>query len=218
MKTRTAFCRLLPALAATTVAAAEGTRLENARYRLTVATEGAVAVEVQGVPVQTLTPEFTVMFSAREPGYDRNPLNYPLAPRTAIRWSNYEENLAALNARLATPELRELVGGQASVTADASGARTWAYRDAAGKVFPRVAGPDARGTTDPFLAGTASVVRAVRTTFAGRSLRWEFSEQPGFVPLPMPPASTVASSPDSREKRQNQEGTPGAQSKTVSGR
>ena len=181
MKTRTVFSLLLLALAATAVRAGESTRLENARYQLTVAADGSVAVAVKGVPAQKLMPEFTVMFSARDPGYDRNHLNYYLAPRTAIRWSNYEENLAALNTRLATPELRDLVGGHASVTADASGARTWEYRDAAGRVLHRVTGPYARGTTDPFLAGTAVAVRAVRTTLAGRTLRWVFMDKPGFV-------------------------------------
>ncbi|MDI1248296.1 MAG: hypothetical protein PSV13_05375 [Lacunisphaera sp.] len=155
--------------------------LENDRYRLEIGADHAVTLSAKGVPTQVLQPEFTVLFSERDPGYHVNHQNYPLAPRTAVRWSGYEEELSALNPRLASPALRELLHSQVSVTADARGARTWTYRDTAGKITLRVSGAYARGTTDPFLAGKRTVLRAQNAVLAGRTLSWTFAAQAGFT-------------------------------------
>lgn len=173
-----------PALASAAAA------LENARYALTLRDDGAVQVAVAGAPAQVLQPEFTVMFSARDPGFHRNHLNYPLAPRTAIRWTHYEAELAALNRELASPAVRQATQGEVTVTADAALERTWTYRDATGKVTYKFSGPYARGTIDPFLAGTRTARRARTAVVAGRTVRWEFDSTPGFTfraELTLPP-------------------------------
>jgi len=74
--------------------------LRNDVYELTLLKDKGVQVAVKGLPPQTLSPRFTVMFSEKDPGYHRNHQNYFLAPRTAIRWPNYQEDAATLNAWL----------------------------------------------------------------------------------------------------------------------
>jgi hypothetical protein len=161
--------------------AAAAPSLENTRYQVAVQNDGSVHIATAGVPTQVLQPEFVVMFSARDPGYHRNHLNYPLAPRTAIRWANYEPELAELNRGLASPEVRQATQSEVTVTADAAHERTWTYRDASGKVTYRFSGPYARGTIDPFLAGTRTNLRARAATVVDRTVRWEFDSPPGFA-------------------------------------
>jgi len=155
--------------------------LTNSRYQLEVDAAGAVTLRTAGVPPQTLQPHFAVLFSDRDPGYHVNHQNYPLAPRTAVRWANYEEDLAALNRRLASPVERELRRNDVTVTADAQGARTWTYRDSAGKVSLRVSGAYARGTTQPLLAGRRTDLKARTVQIDGRTVRWEYPATDGFA-------------------------------------
>ncbi|MFO1447212.1 MAG: hypothetical protein U1F61_03455 [Opitutaceae bacterium] len=157
-----------------------GATLKNDRYLLTLDANQAVTVQVSGLPPQILQPEFTVMVSDRDPGYQVNHQNYPVAPRTAVRWSEFEEPVESLNRRLALPAEREARRNDAVVTVDANGARTWTYRDNAGKVMLRVSGAYARGTTDPLLAGARHSVRAAGARLEGRTLRWSFPWDSGF--------------------------------------
>ncbi len=155
--------------------------LENDRYRLTLGSDHTVTIQVSGLPLQILQPEFTVMVSDRDPGYHVNHQNYPVAPRTAVRWTDYEEDLESLNRRLASPAEREARRNHAVVTADAKGGRTWTYRDDSGTVLLRVSGAFARGTTRPLLAGQRQTLRATASTREGRTLRWSFPSHPGFA-------------------------------------
>ncbi len=155
--------------------------LENARYRLDVSDSGVVTLQTSGQPAQTLQPEFTVIFSAEDPGYHVNHQNYLLAPRTSARWTAFDEDLDSLNQRLAMPALRAWRGNDVIITAKDDGARTWIYRDDKGKTLLQVTGPYARGTTDPLLAGQCTIVKALRGRVEGRTLRWEFPSQEAFA-------------------------------------
>lgn len=161
--------------------ALDAATLANARYQLEVDDAGAVTLHTEGAPPQTLQPHFAVLFSDRDPGYHVNHQNYHLAPRTAVRWANYEEDLASLNRRLASPVERELRRYDVTVTADAKSARTWTYRDSAGKISLRVSGAYARGTTQPLLAGHRTDLVARAAHLEGRTVRWEFPPANGFV-------------------------------------
>ncbi len=163
------------------VPALDAATLANVRYQLEVDATGVVTLRTAGVLSQTLQPHFAVLFSDRDPGYHVNHQNYPLAPRTSPRWANYEEDLATLNRRLASPVERELRRNDVTVTADAKGARTWTYRDSAGKVSLRVSGAYARGTTQPLLAGRRTDLKARTVQIDGRTVRWEFPAADGFA-------------------------------------
>jgi hypothetical protein len=60
--------------------------LRNDRYTLEVTADGAVKLQVAGIPAQTLMPEFTVLWSETDPMCQRDAShpNYPVAPRTAV--------------------------------------------------------------------------------------------------------------------------------------
>ncbi|MBP6864857.1 MAG: hypothetical protein KBC32_06235 [Candidatus Didemnitutus sp.] len=161
--------------------ALDAATLTNDRYRLDLADDGTVTLHVDGVPPQTVQPRFAVLSSDRDPGYHVNHQNYHVAPRTAPRWTAYEEELGALNRRLASPVERELRRYDAVVTADAKGARTWTYRDNAGKVVLRVSGAYARGTTNPLLAGERTDLTAPRVRLDGRTVHWEFAPTERFT-------------------------------------
>jgi hypothetical protein len=111
--------------------------LHNGRYTLAPASDGSVSVRVEGLPEQTLTPQFTVMRSVSDPGYYRN-FNHPdylTAPRTAVRWSNYPPKEAASKRQ---PHLRgtsnpflagERTDLQARAAALRQGAICWDFDD-----------------------------------------------------------------------------------------
>ena len=102
---------LLAALAMAETAFAQE-ELNNDRYKISVAANGGLRVEVAGMPVQILRPEFTVLSSATDPKMVRiftHP-NYAVAPRNAVRWSNREEPLEAINAWVNSPELKSATG------------------------------------------------------------------------------------------------------------
>ncbi|MEI6644565.1 MAG: hypothetical protein WCP12_00850 [bacterium] len=146
--------------------------LTNERYRIEVESDGILSVVTgSGVPMR-LAPSFTVLFSAKDPGYHRNNSNIGLAKRTSIRWTRYEQPLAELN-RWLTDELKLDV----VVSEDAKGRRTWSYNK--GKSI--LTGPYAQGTTNPFLVGERFDVLPIKTTQVGRIIRWDFAPQPKFV-------------------------------------
>jgi hypothetical protein len=146
----------------------------NHKYRLRVNADHSVTIEVKGIPQQTLYPRFTVMISAKDPGFGRNHQNYYVAPRTAVRWTNYEQDLATLNDWLAQPQTIQMTGVKGAVTTNAKGERTWRYLDNKGQETYRVSGAYASGTTDPFLAGRPIEIEAVSATVKGNNLYWQF--------------------------------------------
>ncbi len=166
-------CRLLgiAALVLPVVSAAAET-LTNDTYRLELREDGALQVTTgQEKPVR-LTPSFTVLYSVKEPGYHRNNSNYPLAPRTSLRWAKYQQPVDDLNRWL-----KEEMGLAVRVTEDAKGARTWDY----GPGRLKVTGQYAQGTTNPFLAGERFDLLPEKTLLDGRTVQWAFAPTPEFT-------------------------------------
>ena len=130
-----------------------GASLRNDRYVLDVATDGTVAIRVEGMPPQRLAPEFTVLWSETDPRCRRNAShpNHPVAPRVAVRWLDSNGALDALNSWVGSPEFRAATGLVGSVSGEGRG-RVWEFRDAKGKVSVRVAGERAAGH-DPAVDG-----------------------------------------------------------------
>lgn len=157
-----------------------GQTVTNLDYQLTVLAGGSVEVR-HGNIRQVLRPEFTVMFSATDPGYNSNSSNYLLAPREAARWSKYQQNITDLNLWL-----QEELGLDVTVTEDGSGARTWDYGSL------QVTGTYALGTTNPFFAGGRTSLAPSQTVFGvNGEVIWQFTNQPAFdlsaqVTLPPP--------------------------------
>ncbi|XHR27146.1 MAG: hypothetical protein ACFUZC_14465 [Chthoniobacteraceae bacterium] len=158
--------------------------LDNTKYRITPASDGAVTLQVAGMPPQRLTGEFTVLWSETNCGYKRiftHP-NYGIAPRNAVRWCNPDEPLAALNAWLASPELRAATGLTGTVR-EAGGKqnRVWEFKDAKGKTAIQVNGKPALDTTRPFTVGTSAVLTPSRCTLKADRICWEYAPQTNFA-------------------------------------
>ena len=166
-------CRLLGIAALVLpMASTSAETLTNETYRLELREDGAIQVTTgQEKPVR-LTPSFTVLYSAKEPGYHRNNSNYPLAPRTSLRWAKYQQPVDDLNRWL-----KEEMGLAVRVTEDAKGSRTWDY----GPGRLKVTGQYAQGTTNPFLAGERFDLLPQKTLLDGRTMRWEFAPSPEFT-------------------------------------
>lgn len=167
---------VFPASLALAVAASAQT-LRNDRYELTLQPDHSVRVAVQGLPAQVLAPHFTAMRSEKDPGFHRNHRNYPLAPRTAVRWANYQQDLDGLNRRLATPDVLASTGSRATVSEDAKGRRTWTYRDEKGQVLYQLSDVYAMGTIDPYVAGDAIAMKPSGATVQGETIRWRFDDE-----------------------------------------
>jgi hypothetical protein len=157
--------------------------LRNGRYTLQVTAEGAVVVQVQGMPPVRLRPEFTVLWSEADPQCRRNPShpNYMVAPRDAVRWRKPNDPLEALNTWLTSPEMKTATGLSGSVRAEESTGRVWEFRDAQGKVTARVTGEHAFDTPRPFTVGTQVLMRPVRSISERDRVRWEYAPQPEFT-------------------------------------
>ena len=146
--------------------------LTNATYSLDLGDDGAVQVTTgKDAPVR-LTPSFTVLYSASDPGYNRNNSNYLLAPRTSLRWTQYQQPIADLNRWLT-----EEMGLAVVVTEDTRGKRTWNY----GSGRLKLAGIYAEGTTNPFLTGERTDLRPREVLRKGRTIYWKFAPAHGFA-------------------------------------
>jgi len=145
--------------------------LENRDYRLEVAPDGSAQVASHDGVVAQLVPSFTVLHSTKDPGYHRNNSNYPLAPRTSLRWEKYQQPIGEL-----VHWLREDMRMDVRVTEDRDGRRTWDY----GPGKPKITGQYAQGTTNPFLTGDRFELRARAATVTGRTIYWEFEPTPAF--------------------------------------
>ncbi len=158
-----------------------GQELKNNQYRITLKADNSIEVNVEGVEPQILRPEFTVMYSSKDPGYSTNHLNYFISPRVAIRWSNCQQDLKSLNDWLNSPDMQQVAGSEVVVTEDKNGNRTWLYKNVQGGGRNKVQGPYANGTTNPFFAGQKTTLTAKKTYLKGDSIVWEFEEQPDFT-------------------------------------
>jgi hypothetical protein len=158
------------------------TELRNARYALMLQSDGSVQISVQGMPPRSLSPTFTVMSSQKDPGFFRSAThpNYFIAPRTAVRWQNCEEELAVLNPWLASLDTTMTRGVRIHVDEDAQKARTWSFTDAKGQT-KKLIGRYAKGTVNPFAAGDRMDLRAKGAIIKDGEVRWTFERQPGFT-------------------------------------
>ena len=173
---------LLIATLAWLPARAAAQELRNSRYTLSLQAGGAVLVTVAGLPPQTLEPAFTVMSSAKDPEYFRSAThpNYHVAPRTAVRWQNYRDDLAALNQRLGALDMTVTRGVRMRVAEDAKGNRVWSFTDAKGQT-KTLSGRYAAGTVNPFAAGRRTDLLASHAVAENNAIRWTFDSQPDFV-------------------------------------
>ena len=155
--------------------------IHNNRYRLLVEKSGKISIEVPGMPPQTLTPEFTVICSDQDPQCTRDAShpNYPVAPRTAVRWRNPEEPLDRLNAWLSSPEFKSATGMTGSVS-EAGKGRVWEFRDSSDKVKVRITGNRALDTTHPFSVGHQYSISPAHTTVSANQVRWQFAPRDDF--------------------------------------
>ena len=156
--------------------------LRNSRYTLSLQADGAVRVTVAGLPQQMIEPAFTVMSSAKDPGYFRSAThpNYHVAPRTAVRWQNCQDDLAALNQRLGSMDTTVTRGVRMRVAEDAKGSRVWSFTDAKGQT-KTLSGRYAAGTVNPFAAGQRTDLRASHAVAENNAIRWTFDSQSDFV-------------------------------------
>ncbi|MCX6968102.1 MAG: hypothetical protein NTZ46_10080 [Verrucomicrobia bacterium] len=156
--------------------------LRNDLYTLVADKNGAITIQVAGMPPQRLAPEFTVFWSKTDPGCKRHAghHNYGASPRTAVRWSNVNEPLDSINAWLSSPELKAATGLTGSARGEGK-ARIIEFKDANGKVTIHVAGAEACDTTRPFTVGSPIVMKPVRTTVAANRIHWEYPVEPGFT-------------------------------------
>lgn len=156
------------------------TTIKNDIYTVTCNADFTISVQVSGAPAQTLTPEFAVMFSDRDPVLDENHSNYLLAPRIAMLWRDYEESEGSLNARLNTPaslkDLRYIPNVRGS---GENRVWTWYADETRKKTRLRVTGRWAQGTIDPFQAGDRYTLRAAGMKISGNVIQWTFSEKRG---------------------------------------
>jgi len=173
---------LICLLGAGLAAAHPEAELRNHRYHLRAGENGVVAIEVAGLPAQTLNAEFTVIWSESDPDCKRDPShpNYVVAPRTAVRWRNPDEPLETLNAWVGSPEFKSATGLTGSVQPAGNG-RVWEFRDAANEVKVRIAGARAFDTTRPFSLGHRDVLRPLRTTVETLRIRWDYPVQPNYT-------------------------------------
>ncbi len=126
--------------------------IHNDRYRLVVGDHGTVSIEAPGLPTpKRLAPEFTVIISDQDPQCTRDAShpNYPVAPRTAVRWRNPDEPLDRLNAWISSPAIRVRPPAWSGAVQDTGKTRVWEYRDASNQVKLRVTGGRAFDTTHP---------------------------------------------------------------------
>jgi len=146
---------------------------------------------------QTLKPQFTVLFTGtKNPGYNENHDNYPLAPRTAILWTNCSMPIDDLNTMLAQPAWQTMMGGTCIVTSSTVAAgisRTWNYQFSATKTYT-VSGTNSNGTLNLYSQGTTlplktmdtpivmsatnTTVQEVATNF---TFHWTFPTNPAFT-------------------------------------
>ncbi len=156
--------------------------LLNARYRLVVASGGAVTLHVDGMSPQVITPEFTVVHCEQDPRIFRNfnHPNYLLAPRPAVRWLAVNEPTDTLNAWLASPAMKSAIGYEATVT-DTKEGRVWGYRDKRGKRVLHVSGRHKDGTTRPMAVAENRVLRATKASVDGDAVCWEFPANDDFA-------------------------------------
>lgn len=165
--------------------------LRNERYTLELAADGAISVQVAGMPSQRLVPEFTVLWSESDPQCRRNAShpNYAVAPRVAVRWQNPGEPVESLNAWLSSPEFRVATGWSGAVQADGPG-RAWEFRDGVGTVKMRVTGRHALDTTRPFTVGRRVAMSPVRAEAGTDRICWEYEPREEFefrARLELPP-------------------------------
>ncbi len=155
--------------------------LKNEQYELTLLEDSSIQVNVADVSPQILTGEFTVMYSAKNPGFHKNHRNYRLAPRSATRWPNYNENLDSLNKQLKTQEMINLLRAEVTVSEDEKGWRTWTYKNSTGEVIRTIDDRYAQGTINPYLAGIRTILSPVDAFVDdSKSIIWKFDSQPNF--------------------------------------
>ncbi len=163
--------------------AAARAELTNAAYRLTLAPDHAVLINVANLPPQRLAPEFVVLHADKDPGCLRNAShkNYAVAPRVAVRWEHNRETLDSANAWL-----RES-GVEGQVTADAKGDWTWTFPG-----LKPVTGAMARHTSRPFMVAENRELRATGATENEGVIHWRFAPQNDFdfaAELCLPPGA-----------------------------
>jgi fibronectin type 3 domain-containing protein len=163
--------------------------ISNSLYTLTLNPDHTVSVNVGGIPTQTLSPEFTVMFSQHDPLIEENHDNYMLAPRSSMLWRRVKEDAATLQSYLNSSAVQADLGSTVEITDDASG-RTWRWlRNISNPsddivINPLTAGGAANrysgGTINPFAASAVDgfykyVMTPSGASLSGDTITWSFS-------------------------------------------
>ncbi len=165
---------------------ASGDELANDRYTLTCLADHSVAVKAGDLPVQRLAPEFTVMFSERDPGFSMNrigrfdwpqPRPFPSLPLFAQRWAFYADDPASPAREMDALGMR----GDIAVTVNSLGERFFCYHDAGGKAVEKKEDLSLKGTANPYQAGQRINLRAMASAREGNTITWRFPEQTGFT-------------------------------------
>jgi len=148
--------------------------LADGALKLTASENGAAAEQI-------LIPEFTVMYSPKNPGYAVNHRNYLIAPRTSVRWSNYEESADAVNDWLNSAEGLETVGCPAELEEDSDGVRHYVFKNAkTGKVTLKVDAAYSKGTVRPFAVGEKFICKAADLKEEAGGIKLTFADNPDF--------------------------------------
>lgn len=154
--------------------------LQNDKYKLQLNANHTIGINVDGIPTQVISPRFVVMISKTNPGLHRNNQNYPLAPRTAIRWNKYQQGIDSLRNWLEQIANFKLSGNSVTVNENSDGRRTWTYNDGKGKQILKVAGEYATGTTNPFAAGHQYNTEVISSHKEADKIIWKFKDDPYF--------------------------------------
>ncbi len=157
--------------------------LSNDCYRIAVEADGMLTVQVTNMPAKRFAPEFTVLWSETDPQCLRQMThpNYPVAPRSAVRWRAAGESIESVNGWLASPEMTAGMSLRGVVRADGQRGRVWEFRNAQGHVAVRITGEPAQDTTRPFVVGRRAVLRPERWRAGVDRVNWEYPAQGEFA-------------------------------------
>jgi hypothetical protein len=177
---------LLWAFRLTALAATADAAVTNRDYVLCLRADHSVEVRTHDLPSLQLTAEFTVMYSARDPGFSMNrigrfdrglPRPFPALPAFAQRWAFYADDPKAPAREVDALGLK----GTMSITVNSRGERLIRWQDTGGGAGEVLEDLRLKGTSNPYLAGQKTVLRASASSLRRGSVQWRFPEQPGFA-------------------------------------
>jgi hypothetical protein len=161
--------------------------IKNNQYELVLLENNSVEVIVDGVPLQILSDEFTVMYSPIHLGFAFNrvgefdvayPTPFPDAEQRALRWTQYSDALDKIVPKLNSIQVQSR--GELMATYPMNSKDQWIFIDSQGDTIKEMDGLNIQQTLNPFLAGKRTDIKAIKSSVKNRTIIWYFSEQTNF--------------------------------------